>query len=370
MRVMYVIPSLERGGAETLLVGQIPYLIKAGIEPMIVTTTDRIAMLEESRLTVRHVSLNLAPACGTAGALVRSMRLATRLRQVIKACRPDLVHLHLFKSDAWGRLAARGLAQTVTTWHSTDRWMTSGAFKDKVRLRLERWTAQADGTHFVAVSRGVRDWCCRHIKVPQSRVELIYNGTDLSKAVADFPVRNNAPARIIMVGRFYRAKGHDIALKALARVRDTGLDFRADFLGEGPLLEATQRLATELDLKDVVRFPGVSRVVPSILPKYDIFLMPSRYEGLGIAALEAMASYVPAVVTRVSGLEEVFKHEKNGLMAPPEDPEALAAMLIRMIRDEDLRRRLALAARRTVEERFNLESQVRKMVEYYRRISR
>ncbi|HUW85214.1 MAG TPA: glycosyltransferase [Phycisphaerae bacterium] len=368
MRVLYVIPSMRRGGAETLLAAQVPHFIAQGVEPIIVTISDQDALIRETQLPVRHVSLGLTSATSTIGGFWLSIAIARRLRRVIREFRPDLVHLNLYKSDAWGRLAARGLSDTVTTWHSTDRWMSQRSISNVFRRWLERRTLKRSSAHVIAVSEAVRTWSCQHLRVPSDRARTIYNGVDLSRFIDAIPSRHNRPLRIVMVGRFYREKGQDIALEALRLVRDAVVPFTADLLGEGPLLEDMKRLAKQLDLGDSVRFCGVCRDVPAALPSYDLFLMPSRFEGLGMAALEAMASYVPAVASRVSGLQEVFDHEENGLLVPPEDPQALAEAIIRMLQDEPLRRRLALAARRKVERCFDLKRQVQKIMAYYRQI--
>ena len=368
MRVLYVIPSMRRGGAETLLAAQVPHFIAQGVKPIIVTISDQDALIRETQLPVRHVSLGLTSATSTIGGFWLSIAIARRLRRVIREFRPDLVHLNLYKSDAWGRLAARGLCNTVTTWHSTDRWMNERSINNVFRRWLERHTLMQNSAHVIAVSEAVRVWSCQHLGVPPDRTRTIYNGVDLSRFIGAMPSRHNCPLRIAMVGRFYREKGQDVALEALRLVRDAGVPFAADLLGEGPLLKDMKDLAKQLDLGDSVRFCGVCRDVPAALPNYDIFLMPSRLEGLPIAALEAMASYVPAVATRVSGLAEVFDHEENGLLVPREDPQTLAEAIIRMLRDEPLRGRLALAARQKVERCFDLKRQVHKIVDYYHQI--
>lgn len=367
-KVMYVIPSMRRGGAEVLLANQIPLLMQEGVEPVIVTTGTKDDLIQDQRLSVKHISLGLIGARNTMGALRSLCQLRARLRRVIRQERPDLVHLNLYSFDAWGRLAAHELCPTITTWHSTDPRLSSRVFRRRVIQCFERWTCRWPDSHLLAVSNNVKEYCCHNLKIPESRVTMIHNGIDLDRYVSAMPARNNHPPRLVMVGRFYEVKGHDVALQAMHIAREEGLDFQLEFLGDGELRPDMESVAHELGLAGKVYFKGICRDIPGALPAYDIFIMPSRREGLPMAALEAMASYVPVVATRVSGLEEVVEHEVTGLLVPPENPEALARAIIRLLGDESLRHRLALAGRRKVEQSFDLAAQVPKMVELYRQI--
>lgn len=365
---MYVIPSMGRGGAEMLLANQIPLLIQEGVEATIVTFCSKDDLIRDYRLAVKHMSLDLQNATNTIGALRLLCQLLLRLRRVIRQERPDVVHLNLYTFNAWGRLAARGLCPTITTWHNTDPQMSSTDFRKQVIQWFERWTCRRTDSHLLAVSNDVKKYYCHNLNIPESRVATIYNGITLSRFITQIPVRSNATPRIVIVGRFFYQKAHDIALRAMKIVHDAGIDFQLDLFGIGPLVQDMKALAKELNLDRYVNFAGIVKNVPERLPMYDLFLMPSRFEGFGIAAVEAMASYVPVVATRVSGLEEVIEHEITGLLVPPENPEALAGAVIRLLNDEPLRRRLALAGRKKVEKTFDLAVQVPKLVELYRRI--
>ena len=368
MRVMYVISSMARGGAEMLLATQSPILIQLGVEPFIVTTRGPQTLIEQMKLPVRHFCLNMVDA--GSGRRPGSIQLVRRLRRVIKAVRPDLVHFHLRAEDAWGRLSAAGLVPTLTTWHSTYRWLGERTWRSAARKKLTSASAQWQGTRFIAVSQAVRLWCAERLGINPGLVEVIYPGVEIDKFVRAPAVRLGSPLRLVMVGRFRLAKGHDVALKALKIVRDRGLVFRADFVGGGELLARTKMLAGQLGLANVLTFFGECTDVLRVLPQYDMFLMPSRWEGLPVSALEAMASYVPGVATRVSGLTEVYRDGVNGLLVPPEDSESLASAILRLGRNAELRRQLALAGRKIVEEEFDLVKQTAKVVAVYRELVR
>jgi glycosyltransferase involved in cell wall biosynthesis len=368
MHVMYVIPNLDVGGAETLLLAQLPLLIQAGVEPLVVTVSGGSALLENHSLPARHVALALPRARGWMGGLPLSVKLMRHLRRVIKTERPDLVHLNLYRTDAWGRLAARGFCPTLTSWHNTDPWMASRSLNNRVRVAVEHWTGGRSDACFLAVSAATRDHGLRYLRVPATRVRLIYNGIDLTPYAATPPVRDHTSPRIVMIGRFYPQKAHDVAVAALAQVRAAGHEFRADLLGDGPLRPAIQADLQRRGLTDWVQAAGVCHDVPAALPGYDLCIMPSRFEGLPMALIESMAAFVPPVATRVGGIPEVIRDGENGRLVPPEDPDALAAAIVELLSDEQRRRALALAGRATVERDFNLAVQVPRMVAYYQEI--
>ena len=368
MRVLYVITNLEVGGAETLLLGQLPLLLRAGVEPLIVTVFDQASLLTSRRLPVRALTLGLRRAGGVVGGLALSVKLMRRLRRLIRTERPDLLHLNLFLNDAWGRLAARGLCPTLTTWHSVDPWMASRALNNRVRVALERWTGNRPDAHFLAVSGMSRDHGLRYLRVPPAQVRTLNNGIALDAYPTALPLRQNTPPRIVVVGRFRPEKGQDVAVAAFAQVRAAGYVFRADLLGDGPTRPQILADVQQRGLSDWVRAPGMRHDVAAALPAYDLLGMPSRFEGLPMALIEAMAAFVPAIATRVGGIPEVIQDGVNGRLVPPEDPAALAAAIIELLADAPRRAQLAQAARATVERDFDLTLQVPKMVAYYREI--
>lgn len=366
MRVLYVIPSMGFGGAEALLASQIPFLVSEGVEPIIVTVTSERSLLDAHGVEVKHISLGLSSAAGPVSGFVSALRIAKRLRRVIRDQRPDIVHLNLYRGNWFGLLASRGLGPVFVTLHNVDGWMASPSLANTIRRWLQRLVTHRQTTHFIAVSESVKSWHCKFLPLAEDRVEVIYNGVDLSTFVKETPSRDSAPPRIVMVGRFYHQKAHDVAVAALGTLASQGTDFVADFFGKGPLLESTRQLIVENNLGACIRCRGICTTIAQTLPDYDLFMMPSRFEGLGIAAIEAMASFVPVVATRVSGLSEVVDHERTGLLVPPDDPGALAEAIHRVLQDPALRERLALAGRRKVEQQFDLRLQVGKLADLYR----
>jgi glycosyltransferase involved in cell wall biosynthesis len=198
---------------------------------------------------------------------------------------------------------------------------------------------------------------------------------------APAPDTNAPPARlagrtlrIVSVGRLHWVKGYEYALMALHQVRRTGLDVQYTIIGD---VRATARASVltairDLDLEDCVHVPDqLSRVeVREVLRHADVFLHPSLSEGLSNATLEAMAVGLPVVVTDVGGMPELVTDGVDGFVVPPRDAAALAAALLDLAADPELREKMGERGRRRVVEDFDAEPRTAAMLEQYRRLVR
>ena len=139
-------------------------------------------------------------------------------------------------------------------------------------------------------------------------------------------------------------------------------------VGEGPLRSQLERITQELGIQDSVEFLGLRRDVSDILQKSWGFVMPSRWEGMPNALLEAMACGLPSIATRVSGSEDIVLNKVNGLLVEPEQPAELAQALRLMIEDTDFAQRVGLEGRKTAANDFQLSTVVEKCIKLYWRL--
>ena len=208
-----------------------------------------------------------------------------------------------------------------------------------------------------------------------SAVHLVYHGLDLDRfpppiSPSPSPKREaRGPARILAVGRAVEKKGLDTLLRALAALPGD-LDWRFTHVAGGPLLDDLKSLAAELDITDRCEWLG-KQPQERVLRAYreaDIFALPCRIaadgdrDGLPNVIVEAQSQRLPVVSTPVSGVPELVSDGENGLLVPPDDPEALAAALERLIREPDLRRRLGAEGERRVRENFDADRQIDRLV--------
>jgi len=180
----------------------------------------------------------------------------------------------------------------------------------------------------------------------------------------------HTPARLVFVGRLQRQKGLDLLLQAVARLKRArpSLAWMLWVFGDGPCRSEYEILASELGIAERVHFQGQVPDVPARLVDVDIFVLPSRAEGMSNALLEAMAAGLPCVATRINGNIGLIQDGSNGLLVPPEDPEALAGALESLLDSQALRERLAQGARSLILRRYTIGSVADQYVSLYKEL--
>lgn len=192
-----------------------------------------------------------------------------------------------------------------------------------------------------------------HRSAPDQPVLVIPNGVDVARFRPAEKRTADATVRIGFVGRLVHQKGVDVLVKALALL-EPELPLVVDIVGDGPNRPALQQLALSLGVADRIRFLGWKSAgeLPELYRCMDVFVLPSRDEGMPNVVLEAMASGLAVVATRVAGNEELVRHGETGLLLPAEDHRALAEALRRTVVDPDARTAMGAAGRRLVEARY------------------
>ncbi len=207
-------------------------------------------------------------------------------------------------------------------------------------------------SHIIANSEANKRDLNESYGVPPRRVEV------LPFRLPDRGIDPNRSRRrsILYAGRFSHSKGIDILLRAFVRVHATHPDVRADLIGGGPLLSEYETLAEKLGVAEFCTFHGALPlpVLNESMATTAMLVAPSRREAFGLVNLEAQSVGTPVVATGIDGIPEVVADGETGLLVPPEDPEALADAIIRLLGNEELRSRLGRAARVRFETVFGI----------------
>ncbi|HEY5659832.1 MAG TPA: glycosyltransferase family 4 protein [Gaiellaceae bacterium] len=243
------------------------------------------------------------------------LALARRVRRAARGA--DLVHTHLVHADVYGALGARRL---VSTKHNDDPFR-AGSFR-YVERALSRRAAR-----IIAITHALARFQIERVGLPADKVEVIHYGLDdLPGAWGTNPADPVPPdARVLLcVCRLEPQKGVDVAIRALEQIPDAHLVV----LGEGPERPRLESLARTL--RAPVYMPGRVPDVAAWLRRADVLVHPVRWEGFGLAVLEAMLAGLPVVASNVSSLPELLGDA--GLLVPPDDPSALAAAVGRASR--------------------------------------
>lgn len=267
------------------------------------------------------------------------------LRRIIRAWKPDVVFAHGFSDHIWGRQAAvaEGVQRIFHVEHNSRERYT--------RRRLRQALALAPHTQAsIGVSEGVRTSLVERGFAPDQCI-AIPNGIALDRfpeSLLPAHWQHRAPA-ILMASRFARQKDHLTLIRALARLRERGLVPTLYLAGAGSqrLLRQAEALTQQLGLQAQVQFLGNVADLPERLARTQVFVLSTRWEGMPLALVEAMAAGCACIGSDVVGVREVIEHERTGLLVPPGDANALADALQRLLQQEPaLAERLGAAARR------------------------
>ena len=209
------------------------------------------------------------------------------------------------------------------------------------------------------------------------QIVSISNGIDTTKfhPAPELQPDPTKPERdVVCVARMDYAKGVDVLLHAWGRMMHAPDEWRKDLkprlrlVGDGVLMRQVERIAAKLDIQDSVEFLGLRRDVVDLLQRSWAFVLPSRWEGMPNALLEAMACGLPCAATRVSGSEDLISDGVNGLLVEPEQPAEMALALRRIVENSDLAQRLGKEAHATVVRDYQLATIVDQCLELYRRL--
>ena len=279
-----------------------------------------------------------------------------------------MIHVHSAKAGFLGRLAAATHGRRrdcVFTPHGWSWWAAEG-LEARLYLNLERLAAHWCRT-IVALSADVRDAGLAARVGDPGQYRVIPNGVPLERfALPRRPVRG----RILMVGRLAPPKRPDLAIRALASVREQIPDAELHIVGDGSLRTEAGALAAELGLGGAVQFLGTREDVPELLAEAECALLASDYEGSPLAVVEAMAASVAVVATEVGGVGELVRPGATGAIARKGDAEARARALLDALGDPERAAALGAEGRRLAQEELSLDCMVGRLVGLYEETAR
>jgi sugar transferase (PEP-CTERM/EpsH1 system associated) len=355
---MHVVYRLDAGGMEMGVVKLVNGLDPGLIRSAICSTKPHSTLKNLVHPSVPLFELNRRD--GNDPWLVRD------LYRLFRRERPDIVHTHAWGTLIEGAVAARvaGVPVLIHGEHGT------------LQLRpYQRWLqrrAWSRVDYVLSVSERLADRIWRETGFPRQRLRVLRNGVDLSRFGAldrgDSRRALGLPAHgpvAVTVGRLVAVKDHFSLIDAVGILRRNNMRLVVAIAGDGPLRSALLERAAALDVSDAVRLLGHREDVERVFAAGDVFVLSSKSEGMSNTILEAMASRLPVVATRVGGADEMVVDGETGLLVPPRSPERLAAALGELTGDLARATQMGHAGRRRSEAEFSLEGMLRRYQELY-----
>jgi glycosyltransferase involved in cell wall biosynthesis len=363
VKALFLCQNLGVGGAEELILGASTALPSVGVESGVVALTRKGPIADE--IAAAGVPLHLVtgqPGPRAPAAFIRLVRLLQRER-------PDVVHTFLIAASIYGRMAAFAAGVPLVLAAEQNVY----ARKPKRHAMLERVLATRT-YRVVACCDVVGRFYQKQVGVPASKVAVIYNAVrfgrrpEAADAIAARAALDLPPDALVLgtLGRLTEQKGHRVLLRAVAEIARTVPSVALFVAGTGALREELEAEAARLGVAERVRFLGLRRDRETLYAAMDVFVLPSHWEGLSLALVEAMGAGRAVVATSVGGNPEVVQDGRTGLLVPPDDPQALADALTTIGLDQGLRISLGEAAEQDARDRFSIEQHVAQLAALYR----
>ncbi|MFT4037910.1 MAG: glycosyltransferase family 4 protein [Thermomicrobiales bacterium] len=326
----------------------------------------------QQTVSIRELGREISPVADTVtlGKLVR----------LIRETRPHIVHTHTAKAGFVGRVAARlaGVPIIVHTYHGHVFHGYFSPRKTEVFLRLERSCARFS-TRLITISPRLREEIAGFGVAPVSQIDVVPLGLHLAPHAA-YPRREGRfrqaqgiPEDAVLfgaVGRLAPIKNLGLLLEAAAIARSSEPRVRIVLVGDGETRQALTAQAETLGLADAVTFAGWQDDLPAVYSDLDAVVISSHNEGTPACLIEAMASGAPVIATAVGGVPDMIDDGVTGQLVPPDDANALATGMLRIVKEPDQARQMAEKARREALARYDEQRLVSDMERLYEELAR
>jgi glycosyltransferase involved in cell wall biosynthesis len=365
MRVVHLSKVTGIAGSESHLLMLLPGLAGQGIDVTMIMLEDPARRAED-----------FYEAMAVCGIAVERMAIGShidptltgRLAKTFDRLKPDIVHTHLIHADLYGMAAARraGVRGKVSSRHNDN------PFRRNPLIRLANRRAMRRADRVITISEALNRFVREVEGVPAEKVTTIHYGM----SPPDFPANARDEGRrrfgcgsdaplIGMFGRLIEQKGVDTLLEAFKQVRQTVPDAALLIVGDGNRRAELEALTERLGLGEAVTFAGWVPQAYNLMPACDLIAMPSRWEGFGLVALEAMSCARPLIASRVSALPEIVVEGETGLLVPPDDPAALAEAITSLLSDRSLAARLGQAGCERLANHFSVDKMIQGTLSVY-----
>ena len=365
IKVIHIVPMLSPGGAERVAVHIVTGLNRQRYEPVVISLMGRMEcdldrLLDEAGVEVRYLGKHLG----------FDYRMYSRVYRALRDCRAEIIHTHLqvlrYVFPVAALLKQRSVLHTVHNLaereiESTMRWLQRYALQhgvvpvavaETVALSLERVYGIVKGR---VIANGIPTCSYAHPKTPWNewRTKEGFREDDVLFAC---------------VARFAPQKNHALLLKAFAEGPAADRKVHLVLIGDGVLRQQLETQAKSLGVAGQIHFLGLRADIPDALGAMDVFVLSSDFEGNPLSVMEAMASGLPIVSTAAGGVPDLFENGNQGLLVSTGDCQALSKSMTFLLRNQDARYAMGLAASRRARERFDVSTMVQAYEEMYEQL--
>jgi glycosyltransferase involved in cell wall biosynthesis len=369
MKILYLIPSLAKGGAERLTIDICNELQNMpNIHAKLITfhETNTYDFLTE-KLDWEIIPSKVSPSVfGNWFIDIKNLQKSIDLFQ------PDIIHSHLFESEMVLSQIHYPKAKFFVHFHDNMSQLKKMKFADlcnkkALTNRFEKSillkSYNSKKPHFIAISNDSFTFITDNLPT-RFRRTLLYNAIDVDRFTPKAKaLRKN---RMVTIGSLVDKKGHDLAIQTIAELHQRGFRVSLDILGDGPNLHQLKQQVEQLNLTDYILFHGNVDFPEEYLWGAKVYVHTASYEPFGLVLLEAMAAELPVVCTNGKGNKVLIENGKNGFMVEERDPLKLANSIELLLNDEKMRGKMGAYAQ-DFAKKYDIKNYVDKLLEIYQR---
>ena len=354
-KIVFAINNLGMGGAENMLVEQVRCVDRDLFDPYVITLlkNQKVNVIDKLPKDIKFIQFDFTS--------IFSLYALYKLWAFLRREKIDAIITNLFDTNLLGRVAAILARVPVIISYELNVDVLKKSWQTKIDRFLAHFTKK-----ILVSSNEVLDFTSKQQRIPKSKFLLNFNSIplklgEIKKNRNQVLLKYGLPegqTYIVTAGSLTPQKGHVHLIDAVSQMKEQGVTgFKILIFGRGALKDKTLSQIQRLGLTDDLKLMGIAPV-EDMMAISDIFTLPSLWEGLSIALLQAMDAVCPIVATKVSGTNEVIKDEVSGLLVEPKDPSSLSMAFQRLLNDNELKRKLANEAKETVK-KFSIEKNVK-----------
>ncbi|MES9870877.1 MAG: TIGR03088 family PEP-CTERM/XrtA system glycosyltransferase [Sedimenticola sp.] len=369
----HIIHRLDFGGLENGLVNLINRIPPDRYHHAIICMTEYTDFAD--RITNPEVTLHsLNKAEG------KDLSVYLSLWKLLRQLKPDVVHTRNLSAVEGSVIAwLAGVSKRVHGEHGRDSYDIDGTNPKYLMLRK---ICKPFTNLYIPLSKDLEYWLESLVQVPEAKIRQIYNGVDSLRFKPSVNVREGFPINgfanesdfvVGTVGRIQEVKDQITLIKSIALLLAKNNAYRRSLrlvlVGDGPMMPEVASLVKEKGIEDITWLTGARNDIPELLQAMDLFVLPSKAEGISNTILEAMASGLPVLATDVGGNGELVQHGVTGELVPAENPDEMSLSIERYMNDKDRCLQHGEAGRKRVEEMFSIDSMVDAYLSVYDELS-
>lgn len=371
MRIMHVIPSLKKGGAERLTVDICNHLqLREGVEVLLVTLSnvnDYVHLCE--KVNIIQVNADVTPS-------IKGEDLVelNEFKKIIDSFNPNIIHTHLFKAEITAKWEANKGVKYFTHCHDNMKQLKSFSLKDIMskkritelyerRLILKRY--RRVNNKFIVISKDSLKYFEQNLPSDlKMNIKLLPNAIDYKRFFLKQSLRSNDCLKIINIGNFLPNKNPLFIVQIAKNLKEMNVFFEIKMIGDGFQRKETEKRVNELKLNSYFTFTGYVNQVEQHLWDSSLYVHSSKKEAFGLTIIEAMASGLPVITLDGKGNRDLIEEGKNGHMIYEEDPKLFAEKIIEVWENKKKYQEMSKYAQKFAKQ-YDIHNYIDRLLEVY-----